>query len=557
MTIFITHYITDPANVQAAVNIAQQVATDYNILSLLLASESVNNALQKQLPTGFEVVSDIHATVPTLLQNNFNFIMADSYLELKIEEIAVCQVDYKQQKVYFLGTNYFLNKQADLNAFIVQVVKSRSKITYGLVYNDHPFVFSAERDPKNFACIKSSINPCLYDNMPRLFVSWNWGSSTAMCKLWNRYTQRILLTDHQAQSNLSVVVNHSSENIPLTKLIYFCMEPQGEKLYQQYIDKLKGALFVGTHKHHLNNAEWHLSWKAADFKIRSITKTEDKSLSVVVSSKNFDPGHKYRLALIDALDKHPSLPFKLDIYGFCRNLNFRNYRGELPDHAKDDAIFPYKYHLNVENQYIDNYISEKLVDGVLGECLTFYKGAPNVTDFYDKDGMVLLSGNIEEDIRLIIDTISNNAYNKHKAGIMRNKQRVLDQYVLEPRVLSIIQMTYTKCYCLHSNVKDNLIEQGFKNITLLNEDIDLARLVQESLQSFVPVLILTQDVVPALLFDKLCFAYSATPYAHAYTIGTLDEKNINACFMPSGVEIMYVNAQKQKPIFESLKVKML
>ena len=58
---------------------------------------------------------------------------------------------------------------------------------------------------------------------------------------------------------------------------------------------------------------------------------------------NYQCGTIGGLDLIKKLDQS-DLPFELHIYGRCQSLGFKNYKGELPDQAKDDAVFPYKYH---------------------------------------------------------------------------------------------------------------------------------------------------------------------------------------------------------------------
>jgi hypothetical protein len=112
----------------------------------------------------------------------------------------------------------------------------------------------------------------------------------------------------------------------------------------------------------------------------------DKVLSVVVSDRCVDEGHKLRLDFIKDLDERASstslfglksnntLGFDVHIYGNCASLKFKNYKGELPKASKDDGILPYKYHFNAENHSYDNYVTEKFTDGIVGESVFFYWG---------------------------------------------------------------------------------------------------------------------------------------------------------------------------------------
>ena len=263
-----------------------------------------------------------------------------------------------------------------------------------------------------------------------------------------------------------------------------------------------------------------------------VVKKFDKVLSVVVSAKAADPGHIFRLALIQQLDEM-DLPFGLDIYGRCASLGFKNYRGELPPLAKDSALFPYKYHLNVENHYRPNYITEKLYDGLCAECLTFYKGAPNYTDYFDAESVVELSGDLAEDIALITSTITDDEYEKRKCSIVKNKRKILDQYGFEPRVVSIIAIVQTFCFVSTCSAEAYLREDGFKNFSVTAEAID-AVLKDGCLRSVdlqIPVFFCLGTEQVKSPFDRLCFAFAANSSAHGFTFG-----GDLVCLLPGGAE---------------------
>ena len=64
---------------------------------------------------------------------------------------------------------------------------------------------------------------------------------------------------------------------------------------------------------------------------------------------------------------------------------------------KAEAIAPYAYHLVLENNYIDNFWTEKLADAWIGWALPLYLGAPNLAAACGlPDGFVALDPDDEE-----------------------------------------------------------------------------------------------------------------------------------------------------------------
>ena len=77
----------------------------------------------------------------------------------------------------------------------------------------------------------------------------------------------------------------------------------------------------------------------------------------------------------------------IHVYGSNKFL-WNQYNGSLPYHKKDEALLPYKYTFNVENNSIKNYCTEKLIDGILSETLVFYSGCYNIREYIDKRAFV-------------------------------------------------------------------------------------------------------------------------------------------------------------------------
>ena len=171
-----------------------------------------------------------------------------------------------------------------------------------------------------------------------------------------------------------------------------------------------------------NMIEWHLaqSWNELEQPLPQKT----KEISMILSAEQRLPGHRYRHQLAEYLDQH----LTIDLYGRHQR-NFRNNKGPLV--SKDPGILPYRYHVVVENCCQPNYFTEKLADSLLGGCLTFYWGCPNITDYVDPRALIFLSGDPSRDLGLIQEAISRNEYEQRKPFLEIERKRML-QWTLFP-----------------------------------------------------------------------------------------------------------------------------
>ena len=548
MPLYCTFYSS--TYLQETRDLAKKIFEAYGIRSLLLTTKATSETYLTKVPSEYTIVESLDKVESQLISEHYFLLFTNEVGGSNSKLKNAGKLNFPMNRIHSMGKMYSLEN--DLESFVIDLIKRYSnQDLYLYDYNQAKYLF-AGANPPTIHCLKySPVLPYLLDHLPPLFISWNFGND--ICKKWTHLTDRLqLCTDKQ---EYQIIVNSSS--VFYDKIIYFCMEPHGEKMYSKCLDFLKtysGCLFLGTHDRHLNNAEWHVSSSLSALKTMKVQKVHKKALSVVVSSKNSDPGHIYRLALVQALDNTKDLPFVLDIYGRCESLNFRNYRGELPDQEKDLALFPYQYHLNVENHYLPNYITEKLYDSLVSECLTFYKGAQNWSTFFDPECLLELSGEVSkipEDISLITRIIMDNtSYVSRLPSIQRNKQKILRQYSFEPRVIGILQMVSTVCYVYSQEMKDHLKAEGFKTIHMTSsskiEESELKSICCRGLEQQSPVLLLTNNSTIIMnCFDLLCFAFMDDPTADLYVFQTnnMNANEIQGCLMPCGMEKVLKNIE--------------
>lgn len=141
-------------------------------------------------------------------------------------------------------------------------------------------------------------------------------------------------------------------------------------------------------------------------------------ISIVVSNKQFLPGHRARLEFLQTIRQHPVAKY-IDLYG----------GGFNPIDDKWDVISNYKYHIALENTVLDDYWTEKLADPLLGECLTFYFGCPNIDSYFGSDAIAPI--NITKPIEAADEMLAFVEANEfqNRGGVIRSaKDLVLDRY---------------------------------------------------------------------------------------------------------------------------------
>lgn len=288
-------------------------------------------------------------------------------------------------------------------------------------------------------------------NLIRVRVTCNWCDSQTLCACWNKMSengegrwQNIQLVSEDLCDYL-VVVNKPNSNEQLLpnkkRIIVFRMEPNMENeehKWQEWAKPNKDEfLFVGYHSEHYNNNEWHLAKTYAQLSSEPIVKDPslEFSVSTVLSSKYNDLGHIRRIDFAKYMENNG-----IDLHVFGDNkFRWKNYKGPLPYHNKNDGLLPYKYTYNVENQFINGYYTEKLIDGILAECLVFYRGPLNMHTFIDDRAYVYLPlGNFENDCLKIKEAIKIDLWQQRLPYIREAKQRILNEKSFFPRLKGII-----------------------------------------------------------------------------------------------------------------------
>ena len=131
--------------------------------------------------------------------------------------------------------------------------------------------------------------------------------------------------------------------------------------------------------------------------------TKSKIMSIVVSEKQFAPGHKYRHKLVETIIKH-NLP--IDIYGRGSGQYQNAGNSKIMGLFNDAEPYEnYRFSICIENTICNHYFSEKIITPLMFNCMPIYLGCKNLHNYLEN--VVILEGDVEKDIMVIIEILNN------------------------------------------------------------------------------------------------------------------------------------------------------
>lgn len=276
----------------------------------------------------------------------------------------------------------------------------------------------------------------------------NWTDGDNVVRQWQRQFPnndawkgvRLVTSDVDASPHFTLLINHPrNQNLPIkaeTSIVVH-MEPyEGTSRYGDWA-KPDSTRFMHVHSRDFapNFLEWHLNISYDQLATTSPRKSAD--LSAIVTGKRLSPGHYFRLDLIHHLE---SIGQAIDVFGLDNNESFQNYRGQLPRLDKRNGLFPFQYTIAIENNSENNYVTEKLTDAILSECLPFYWGCPNLEDIIDPDSYIRLpSDDITAATSIIREAIANDEYSRRLPAIKRSKEKLLNSLQIAPTISRLVR----------------------------------------------------------------------------------------------------------------------
>lgn len=168
------------------------------------------------------------------------------------------------------------------------------------------------------------------------------------------------------------------------------------------------------------------SFKALSDLGTNIEKT--KLLSIISSNKQMNEGHRQRLQFAAMVKQ--CFGDQVDFFG--KGIN------EFAD--KWDVLAPYKYHIAIENQVCDDYITEKFYDPLLAMSYPIYHGAGNIGKYFDKRSFASIDiYQPEKAIRTIQSVINGNSYEYFHQHLIEARELALKKYNVFNEIWEIIR----------------------------------------------------------------------------------------------------------------------
>lgn len=157
-------------------------------------------------------------------------------------------------------------------------------------------------------------------------------------------------------------------------------------------------------------------------------------VTTLIGGKNFMSNHKLRHDLIMFSD---DTYLNIPIHFFnSKNYQFNEANGfrQMQNPEVKNELFYSQYHIAIENVSENNWFTEKLIDCFQTMTVPIYIGCPNISDFFNPNGVIHVS-NLDE-MREKLKLITPETYSKMKSAIDENYE-LSKQYVSLGKSLEI------------------------------------------------------------------------------------------------------------------------
>ena len=286
--------------------------------------------------------------------------------------------------------------------------------------------------------------------MKKIKISASWDSSENLTnRLIKQFkTPEIDLTKVQFvyddSYDIIVFFNHINEEIPSNKKGFiFPHEPSWSGSHQKNIPNnckifgFKEGLYTGdcdilvSHTFYGGRGPWvdSLDFWCYDNLINStFNKSKNISSSITELKENIGETCLY--------------PQRFNINQLVSNMGFIDcYGGGNCSPKRHDSLLNYKFNIAIENEYQDNWITEKFYDSILTNTIPIYFGCKNIKEIYPEDGYILINdvNNLEEikDLLIHINNNSDTIYKQKIVGLREIKKRYLKEFNLLKKIIEL------------------------------------------------------------------------------------------------------------------------
>jgi hypothetical protein len=165
---------------------------------------------------------------------------------------------------------------------------------------------------------------------------------------------------------------------------------------------------IFTHNQELLKIDSKFKWVPAQgFWIKEPKVYEkSKMISMIASNKKMCEGHRLRLEWVERLWG------QVDLYG----------RGFNEIASKEEGLCDYMFSVAIENGQYETYFTEKILDCFATGTIPVYLGAPDIGNFFNKNGIIDLSDEFD---------VSEEIYYSKMDAIRENLEKAKEMEILE------------------------------------------------------------------------------------------------------------------------------
>jgi len=160
-------------------------------------------------------------------------------------------------------------------------------------------------------------------------------------------------------------------------------------------------------------------------------------VSFLASWYNIDrPGYKIRH---DIWENQNKITIPKSFYTSIKS--FASAPNPLPNGEKE-SLFESLYHICIENQSVENYFTEKIVDCFLTETIPIYWGCPNIEKYFNTDGIIFFRS--INDLVEKINNLTPDFYHDRLNIIHENKNKAIELANFDERICEKIRLYYDR-----------------------------------------------------------------------------------------------------------------
>lgn len=174
--------------------------------------------------------------------------------------------------------------------------------------------------------------------------------------------------------------------------------------------------------------------------IKYLPRDKKLQVSMLCGEKNYAPGHIFRRQVWESQEKmiFPKKFMHSQNYGDLKIFNDNKKISDGKD--KTELFVDSMFHIAIENNQDIDYFTEKLIDCFVSLTIPIYYGCPNIGDYFDLKGMIIIN-NIN-DLNNLNNIISEKYYQDRIAFIEDNYARVLNRLSFKEQFVKIVEDKY-------------------------------------------------------------------------------------------------------------------